>query len=226
VVRKKNAAAVDGRLDRRRAISGAGPCRDCAYAREHGFSWTINYNGFNDTFGVIPGLTAFASFTLQTVLNGNKDWTFSYTLNNTSSAPVTASRVSTFGFNTSPVDPIASTILTGTVFTKTASTNVPNGIGKIDFCTTAGPNCAGGGGGGVTIGQSTSGSFRLSFAAAVATLNLSSFYVRYQSIDDPALNIRGGSAVGVPGPIAGMGFPALFGLFGAWFYRRRRAAAA
>ena len=22
-----------------------------------GFSWTINYNGFNDTFGVIPGLT-------------------------------------------------------------------------------------------------------------------------------------------------------------------------
>ena len=29
--------------------------------------------------------------------------------------------------------------------------------------------------------------------------------------------------VAVPGPIAGAGLPALIGMFGAWFYRRRRS---
>jgi hypothetical protein len=44
-------------------------------------------------------------------------------------------------------------------------------------------SCAGGGSGGLTIGQTGTGSFTLSFSEAVSALTLSDFYLRYQSID-------------------------------------------
>jgi len=160
-----------------------------------GDSYVIDFNGFTDT-GTIPGLTSEITYTLS-ALSGTTA-TFSYIVDNTSSAPVTASRVSSFGFNIDPNFTSVGTV-TGAVFPTVSSGNVPNGVPNVEFCLTAGPNCAGGAGGGVGISDpNATGTFQFNFASAPTTITLSDLYVRYQSIDAPSLNITGGSATGIP----------------------------
>ena len=143
-----------------------------------GGSTTINLDGFGgDPAVVIPGLTS----TLKITFNGfsGNTATFSYEVANTSSAPITASRVSIFGFNTNP--DISGGSATGTFASVNAgSGNVPN-FGNVEVCF-GGSNCAGGGGGGVNLGSTGTGTFTLNFGSALTELTLSNFYVRYQSI--------------------------------------------
>lgn len=196
-----------------------------------GQSYTFNYDGFVNSTPV-NGLSSTATFTL-TGISGN-DYTFDYSVANTSSAPVTGSRVSSFAFNTDPN--ITSATSTGAFSYTTLSSNYPNGIGTVDVCfkdATTG-SCAGGGSGGLTQGQSGTGSFTLSFAAPVSQLTLSDFYVRYQSIagvpgvgsasgagtltSTSTSTSTGGSNVPEPGMIGLLGA----GLIGLAFLRRRR----
>lgn len=156
-----------------------------------GDSYTIDFNG-SESGTTYPGLTSEIVYTL-TGLSGHTA-TFSYSLDNTSTAPVTTSRVTSFGFN---VDPNFSTVgtVTGTVFPNHNSGNVPNGLPNVEFCLTAGPTCSGGGGGGEGIpGSVATGTFQLNFASLPSTITLSDLYVRYQSVN----TIDGGSATGVP----------------------------
>jgi len=160
-----------------------------------GDQYVINFNGFFDTTNV-PGLTAQVTYTL-TGLSGNTA-TFAYIVDNTSSAPVTASRISTFGFNIDPNFQSVGTV-TGAVYPNVSSGNIPNALPNVEFCLTAGPNCSGGASGGVGISDpNATGTFQFNFAAAPTTITLSDLYVRYQSIDAPSLNINGGSATGIP----------------------------
>lgn len=144
-----------------------------------GSSFTLGYNGFTNGT-TVQGLTGSTTFTL-TGISGS-DYTFNYSVSNTSSAPVTDSRISSFAFNTDPN--ITSATSTGAFASTTLSSTYPNGIGTVDVCFKDAQtgSCAGGGSGGLTIGQTGTGSFTLSFLQPVASLTLSDFALRYQSI--------------------------------------------
>ena len=150
-----------------------------------GKSITLDYNGFNgSSANVLPGLAGTSTFTLAGV-SGNT-YSFNYSVANTSSAPVTASRISSFAFDTDPT--ILSASSTGAFAFTTLNSNYPNGIGTVDVCfkdATTG-SCAGGGSGGLDIGQSGNGTFALTFASAPTALTLQNFFDRYQSIVDSA----------------------------------------
>lgn len=196
-----------------------------------GTSFTLDYNGFSSGTA-ISGLTGSTTFTL-TGITGNT-YNFDYAVSNTSSAPVTGSRISSFAFNTDPT--IASASSTGAYSYTTLSSTYPNGIGSVDVCfkDASTGSCAGGGGGGLDIGQTGSGTFALGFSSPVSSLTLSDFYVRYQSISGvPGISSASGAGTlssttsssstsgGTPVPEPGM-----LGLFGAGviglaFARRR-----
>lgn len=194
-----------------------------------GTTYTLSYDGFSDG-STISGLTASTAFKL-TGISGN-DYTFDYSVANTSAAPITDSRVSSFAFNADPN--IASATSTGAFAYTTLNSNYPNGIGTVDVCfkDASTGSCAGGGSGGLTIGQSGTGSFTLSFSQPIASLTLSDFFVRYQSIagtNNPPSSASGqgtlsstsgGTSVPEPGMVA------LFasGLIGLALLRRRKSA--
>ena len=144
-----------------------------------GTSFTLNYDGYSSGT-TVNGLTGSTTFTL-TGVSGNA-YTFSYSVSDTSSSPVTGSRISGFAFNTDPT--IASASSTGTFSYTNVSGNYPNGIGTVDVCFLGAntSSCAGGGSGGVAQGSTGTGSFTLNFSQPVSSLTLSDFYVRYQSI--------------------------------------------
>lgn len=195
-----------------------------------GQSYTFNYNGFSDST-TVSGLTASTTFTL-TGISGST-YTFDYSVANTTSSPLT-SRVSSFGFNTNP--DITGATSTGAFSYTTLDSSYPNGIGAIDVCfkDTKTGSCAGGGSGGLTTGQTGTGSFSLSFASPVTSLDLSDFYVRYQSITG-AGNITSASGAGTQTSTSSGGStsggtvpePGMLGLLGAalggmYLMRRRR----
>lgn len=153
---------------------------------------TLTYDGFSGSTP-ISGLTASTTFTL-TGINGN-NYTFDYSVTNTSSAPITGSRVSSFAFNTDPT--ISSASSTGAFSYTTLNSTYPNSINSIDVCFKDAQtgSCAGGGNGGLTQGQTGTGSFTLTFSQPVSSLTLSDFFVRYQSISG-AGNITSASGSG------------------------------
>jgi hypothetical protein len=201
-------------------------------AADVGTSFGVSYDGFTGA-GTIAGLTAGTLFTLTGVTGTS--YMFDYAVNNTSSAPVTESRVSNFGFNTDPS--IASATGTGEFSTVATNANVPN-IGTVDVCFKGGggtKSCAGGGGGGTTIGGSDAGSLTLNFAQALDSLTLSDFYVRYQSIaglgchclpssavGSGTVSSSGGSSGGTPTPVPAPPMVLLFGAAAAALVMSRR----
>ena len=163
-------------------------------AGDIGTSYTVNYDGYADG-QVIDGLTGQATFTLTGV--GDNAYSFDYSLTNTSSDPIDASRISIFGFNTDPT--IESADSTGMFDRTVTDANVPSGFGRVDVCFkgAGGPNCSGGGGVGVDIGDTESGSLTLNFSELPDELTLSDFFVRYQAIEGE----------GAPGSAIGRGTP-------------------
>lgn len=144
-----------------------------------GKDYTLNYDGFSNGT-TINGLTGSTTFTL-TGISGN-DYTFNYSVSNTSTEPITGSRISSFAFNVDPT--ISGASSTGAFAYSTLNSTYPNAIGTVDVCFKDAQtgSCAGGGSGGLTIGQTGTGTFTLSFSQPVSSISLSDFFVRYQSI--------------------------------------------
>ena len=192
-----------------------------------GQSYTFNYNGFSDGT-TINGLTAATTFTLTST--SATSYTFSYSVANTTSSPLT-SRVSSFAFNTDPT--ISSATSTGAFSYTTLDSNYPNGIGNVDVCfkDAATGSCAGGGSGGLTTGATGTGSFTLNFSSPISSLTLSDFFVRYQSITGAGnvtsasgagtMTSTGGTSVPEPGVLGMM----LGGIAAIALLRRRRRPA-
>lgn len=195
-------------------------------AGDVGTSFTLNYNGFADGT-VVDGMTASTSFTLKSVTDTS--YSFDYTVANTTSGDL-SSRVSSFAFDTNP--DISSATSTGTYNYTVLDSNYPNGIGNVDVCFKGGAsNSCAGNSGGVTTGDSGTGSLTLNFSDPISALTLDNFFVRYQSITG-AGNITSASGAvtsssgGTPVPEPGM--LVLFGIGAAAvaFGRRRKAAPA
>jgi hypothetical protein len=190
-----------------------------------------------------PGLTATAIFRLSSLSGGNTttnwtNWTFTIdNLANTSSGSVMTSRLSSFGFDVAPN--VSSASGSGMFDLTTRNSNISNGI-SVEVCfRNAGGNCAGGGNGGLTIGQSIpngtfqTNTFTLIFSQAQSAINLDRFVVRYQSINTIG-GVSDGSGVGVvgenlfdpvPEPANWAMLIAGFGLIGAVARRRREITA-
>jgi hypothetical protein len=186
-------------------------------------SGTINFNGIVDG-NVQPGLTSSLFLTLTGLNTTTGVFTFSYNLTNTSSAPITASRVSGFGFNTTPNASATGHSVTGEFDTVTLNGNVPQ-LGNFEICVSD-VNCAGGASGGPTFGNSGTGSLTLNFADGTSSISLDDFYVRYQSIVGSAFGDSGSGEDIPPPPIpeaaTWMMMLAGFGAIGYATRRRRR----
>ena len=203
------------------------------------FSFQYNYNGFMSSAQLpVPGLTSTILFNFLGTTGSL--YNFSYTLSNTSSGEIDASRVTIFGFNSDP-NLASASIGGGDQFNVISAGNQPNGMAALEICfKDAGPNtnCTGAKNG-VVKGGAASGTFALGYNPAASSITLSGFTVRYQGIDanGPTLNFDDDSASGVgtpdlvpdtnilvPEPTSWALMIAGFGLTGAALRRRRRTA--
>lgn len=186
-----------------------------------GQSFQIYFDGFGGTPpAVIPGLTSNITFTVHSITG--TQYQIDYLIDNTSSAPITASRVSVFGFG--DVAPNFTSATVDGVFGTVNSGNVPN-FGVVEFCATS-VNCAGGGSGGVLINTpaaDSDGRITLNYSGGVGDITLDDFFVRYQSIAGAG---RVTSAIGREIPPPGVPEPGTWAMmiagFGATGFAMRR----
>ena len=196
-----------------------------------GLSFQMGYTGLvNGT--VTNNVTAQGTFGFTGVSNGGKTYNFTYNLLNNSNYD---SRLSSFGFNAAP--DISSVSSTGYFGYASTNTNYPQ-LGNIEICFTAVSNgtCTGNGAG-LTSNpdQSGSGTFALTFANVMSSIELSDFAVRFQAIN-PTINgsssgvgtgsligLDGGVVSAAPDPATWMLMLTGFGLVG--YSMRRRGSA-
>lgn len=210
-------------------------------ASDVGFNGTTNIQGYVDAPNAtsIPGLTGSLFLEFNGTSNGGRTWNFDYTVTNTSSGAITGSRISSFGFGTTPnVTSVQSTGLFDLALTPTNGfPNVNGAMAIIEMCFSAGNNACSGGDG-VTKGNNASGTFALTFANASPFITLDAALFRFQSINSGApFNFHDASGVGfnttdvvinpnvaVPGPAVGAGIPGLIAACAAlgMLIRRRR----
>jgi hypothetical protein len=187
-------------------------------------------NGIGDSFSVDfdgsvdgnpqAGLTSTAAFTVDAITYDNvantTTWDFTIALTNTSSDPITDSRVSGLAFDTDPIALIPQSSVTGGGFTDVVGDgSLPTLTGSFDICLTSGPSCQGGGGIGPSIGDTASLMLTLAFSGDVTSLFMDNFAVRYQSIVGSSYGTSGvGTAVPLP-PAIWLFLSALMGLFAA-----------
>ncbi len=185
---------------------------------------TVFFNGIVDE-AVQPGLTSKLDLTFDGYVGNNAK--FSYTLTNTSGTPISNSRVSIFGFDVvNTAFNYATSSETSSVFTKRVGSFPQTLGGAREICFSAGPNCTGGGGGGVAYNGSESATFTLGFSSLQSLVELNNLIVRYQSIEGSDLGSSGigieyTPTGGVPEPATWAMLIAGFGLVGASMRRRR-----
>jgi len=211
-----------------------------------GASGTTQLQGYVDVNGnavSIPGLTGSLFLEYDGVTNGGLTWNFDYTVTNTQSGSVTASRITSFGLSTTPtLSGATSTGLFDYAILNPSFPNVQGPVvsgGAIEVCfSSANGGCSGGTG--LLAGEFASGEFTLTFNQAFSMISLDAAFLRFQSIDGSSYGFQGASGVGfnvgdvsitplaVPGPMVGAGLPGLFaaglGLIALARRRRRRAA--
>ncbi len=145
---------------------------------------------------------------------------FTFSADNTSTAPSPLARLVSFGFDAE--NPTSITEVSA--FTAATNTNGNfNGLGQVDVCFYSGPNCNGNGGAGVGVNDTPfTGAFSLNYASGVTPpLVLENFRARWQSTGPTGA----GSASG-PGMVAAVPEPTTWALmligFGAVGYSMRK----
>ena len=171
------------------ALAIASPAA-AATVNQVGDTFTANLFG-NVATNPVPGLTATADF--EVTAWTATSITFEITLTNTADAVIWQSaRLSAIGFDTAPN--ISSATASGLFAYAVSGGSFPNGFGSVDVCAIDNMNnCAGGGSGGLNIGESGVVTLTLNFAAPVTSLDVTNIGIRWQSLDSKRLGISGGS---------------------------------
>jgi hypothetical protein len=224
------AAAALALASAAQAVSiGAGCASGCAPAAG------VAVDGVGDAFSVqfdgsverhaTPGLTASASFLVTAFDGASGHVVLQITLTNTSDAALfDGARVSALGFD---VDAALTGAASGGLFDHAVrGSSFPNGFGPVDVCAISNPNnCSGGRNAGLQIGQSGVFTLTLDFGGPLASLQLTNFGVRYQSID-PVGRFVDDSGTGCGQPVPEPRALALAGAAGlALLGRKRRPTA-
>ena len=184
-----------------------------------GDSFSVDFNGSVDGTPQ-AGLTSTAAFTVTDVTydagTDITEWDFTVALANTSSSPITDSRVSGLAFDTDPNALIPQSSVSEGGFTNVVGGgSLPTLGGSFEICLTSGPSCQGGGGIGPSIGDTANLMLTLAFSGDVSSLMMDNFAVRYQSIVGSSYGTSGvGTAVPLP-PAIWLFLSALMGLFAA-----------
>jgi len=186
---------------------------DTSSTADVGQSIKVLFNGFVEET-LVSGLTSEALFTVLGIDTTDNRLDLRVDLTNTSSAPITSSRVSILGFD---LDPNPNSVTSTGIFNSVTSGNPPQTVvGDVEFCFKGGggPNCQGGGGAGVTLGNTGAFFPVLSYASLPSSVTFSNFFVRYQDITGTPLGNSGVGVGLVPTPamlpgLIGMGMAAL-----------------
>jgi hypothetical protein len=150
-----------------------------------GSSFSVDYNGHTlNAANTIAGLGARVdfynfSFTQHTLFN-RTEVQFGMRITNTSGGPVTASRISALGFNTSPEYAIIAPNSVSGAFSRSSS-GLFSTLGAVDFCF-SGVNCLGSTSGGVTLGQTSTAQARVFFRGLTDSLSFDDMFIRYQNV--------------------------------------------
>lgn len=186
-----------------------------------GDSADISFNGFSGSSAApINGL---GSSLLVRLLSGvgTNTFVFSYALTNTSTSGGASSRVSGFAFNSNP--DVKAVLTMGDFSRILKGGNYPNTIGNVEICLTGSSACAGGAKGGATLGDAATGTFSLSYSKAQSSVNLSDFYVRYQSLSGlRGVTSASGQEIATAVPEPGTWMLMILGLGAVGFAMRRR----
>jgi len=196
-----------------------------------GSDFTVDYDAIGgDPVTSVDGLTASVRYYdfnfLYDLSTNTTSLSFDFDVSNTSSLPILTSRVTTLGFLTTPDVILGGSSVSG-IFDTVDSGNVPN-QGSVEFCFSD-VNCAGGGSGGVAMGDTQTGSALLSFLGNFSSINFDNFTIRYQSVScidgydgNCPGSASGGPTTDVPEP--GMVGLLAIGLLGVVAARRRMKA--
>jgi hypothetical protein len=188
-----------------------------------GQEFTVDYAGYIDS-ALQEGLGGFGHYRFLGSDDGI-NWKFGIVeIKNISSAPITASRISVYGFN---ADPNAEIVTAEGLFNVVRrNQNVP-GLGTREVCIKAADaqSCAGGGGLGLAQGASTNwGGFTVQLAQKSNMLTLDNFFIRFQSIEGGSgtSGVGAGVVSPVPEPSQWAMLIAGFLAFGMVLRRRRQ----
>jgi hypothetical protein len=195
-----------------------------------GVAFNVAYTGLVGGVST-SNVTAAGAFNFTGTSNNGLTWNFNYSLTNNS---VYDSRISSFALNANPN--ISQVSSTGYFGYASQNANYPEGIGNVEICFTAVSNgtCTGNGAGLTSNPDQTgNGTFALTFAQVMTSLELDNFAVRFQSIN-PTVNgsssgVGVGSILGLSGPVSAAPEPATwamlllgFGLIGHMLRRQGR----
>jgi len=191
-----------------------------SYAADQGF--TLFFNGVSDPDGSpVTGLGSQLDLVFRSTDGLN--WNFDFEIINRSEAPHTSSRVTAFGFDTDPYNPIISSSSEDSDYGRVSAGSIANSF-SVDFCLigspNGGPTCAGGANIGPLPGNSIGGSFSMAFGNSMDALTLSDFHTRYQSTANSSGSASGNVISSVPEP--GTWAMMLFGFAGVGAAMRRR----
>ena len=147
-----------------------------------GLNFVVDFHGkVADNY--TSNLSALGSFTFTGATNANKTYNFNYTLTNDSTYD---SRIRAFGFDTQTPTPNPTSILGITGFTE-EYTNVSfvENVGTMDMCFSV--NTGGCtqhvNSGGITKGNSMNGSFAITFANTMESIDFNHFALKFLSVN-------------------------------------------
>ncbi|WP_162256455.1 cistern family PEP-CTERM protein [Sphingomonas sp. Root710] len=169
-----------------------------------GMNFTIDFSG-KAGGDYTNKLSAAGDFTFTGVTNAGRTFNFDYSLTNTSSR---TSRIRAFGFDTSGT--LDSLNATGAFTWEYKDVAFPEQVGTMDACFAAGSGCTNHASGGVTRNNTGSGSFALTFATAMESVDLERFSLKFVGLSQNINGQNWGVGLGSIGAItagAGPGDP-------------------